>query len=229
MRNRVTDFFLAVFIAGFYWLLSRTWRYRSVDLPSRQNRVPSIFAHWHGDELLLIGAYTHKKMAILSSRSRDGLLMARVMRILGFGVSRGSSSRGGGSGLKGLIDWVKKRGYDASLAVDGPRGPALRVKPGILKLAQKTGLPIVTGAGAASYRFVFRKAWNCCYIPLPFSRCVIVYGKPLYVPKEADEAQLEVLRRQLELGLFETRYRAESLVGREQSPDWPALLPAPAN
>src|SRR5690606_37189324 len=126
---------------------------------------------------LLIGGHAREGMAVLSSKSADGALMGWVLEKLGYFVVRGSSSRGGAGGLKGLIDAVKRQRREASIAVDGPRGPIYQVKPGILKLAQATGCEIVPGASAASARYTFEQAWNRCYIPYPFARCVIYYGE----------------------------------------------------
>jgi lysophospholipid acyltransferase (LPLAT)-like uncharacterized protein len=203
----------AFFVASIYWLLSRLWFFKHIDRPIVAGA--GIYAHWHGDELCLVGEYAYKRMAILSSRSRDGELMTRVLTYLGFKVARGSSTRGGAGGLKGLIDVVKKEGYNASLAVDGPRGPIYKVKPGILKLAQITGRPLIPGAAAARRRFVFRNAWNKCYLPLPFTRCVIVYGKPIWVPQEISDEQLEEIRSTLESTLLHLKSTAEASFDRK--------------
>jgi lysophospholipid acyltransferase (LPLAT)-like uncharacterized protein len=161
-------------------------------------------------------------MAIMASHSRDGELIRRMLTWLGYHVVRGSSTRGGAGGLKGLIDAVRKSGWNASLAVDGPRGPIYRVKPGILKLAQETQVPLVPGAAAASRRFIFKKAWNRCYLPLPFSRCAIVYGDPIWVPADATDEEFEALRQKLERTLWSLKEEAEALFQRR--PD-PAKLP----
>jgi lysophospholipid acyltransferase (LPLAT)-like uncharacterized protein len=203
--------FKARLIAGVYSLLSRSWFYQHVARPPVDGA--GIYAHWHGDELLLVGAYANARMAIMSSRSKDGELMMRVLNRLGYFVSRGSSSRGGAGGLKGLIDVVKKEGYNASLAVDGPRGPLHKVKLGVLKLAQATGRPLIPGASAAKRKFVFRKAWNQCYLPLPFTRCVIVYGTPLTVPEGISEAELESIRQRLESTLLRLKKEADANFG----------------
>lgn len=206
-------------ISRSYWCLSRLWRVEHVRLPPRVGgRAPRIFAHWHGDELLLVGAYRDTGTAILSSRSRDGEIMKRILEWLGYRVARGSSSKGGAGGLKGLIDLVQKEGADASLAVDGPRGPIYHAKPGILKLAQKTGLAVIPGACAASFRVVFKKAWNRCYLPLPFARCVILYGEPIPVPPDATEEQLEALRRRLEETLIALKREVEGYFSRSFQP-----------
>lgn len=203
---------LAAFaVTAVYWLYSRLWIIRRYDYPEEVAGTPTVYAHWHGDELLLVGAFSGQNMAVLSSWSRDGTLMSHVLRWLGYRVSRGSSSKGGCAGLKGLVDAVKD-GSDASLAVDGPRGPYHQVKPGVLKLAQLTGSPIVPGAAAASRRYVFKKAWNKCYLPLPFSRCAIVYGKPVRIAPDASDAELEESRLRLEAELAELAATAESRV-----------------
>src|SRR5690606_36476314 len=101
-----------------------------------------LYAHWHGDELVLVGYYSFRRLAVLSSLSKDGTLMAKTLQLLGYEVFRGSSSKGGARGLIGLIRAVKA-GSQAALAVDGPKGPIYEVKPGIVDLAARTGMPIV--------------------------------------------------------------------------------------
>jgi lysophospholipid acyltransferase (LPLAT)-like uncharacterized protein len=195
-------------ITAFYSLYSRMWRIRRYNVPADFGKSPTIFAHWHGDELLLIGAFAGRGLAVMSSWSRDGSLMTRVLTRLGYRVSRGSSTRGGGAGLKGLIDAVKE-GADAALAVDGPRGPIHEVKPGILKLAQITGCAIVPGGCAARRRYVFKKAWNKCYLPLPFSRCAIVFGQPVRIAPDATDEELETLRQNLQEQMLNLSAEAE--------------------
>ena len=53
---------LPYLIAPLYWLFSRTWRIREsgpADVLRRfvqnKEREPCLFAHWHGDELVLVG------------------------------------------------------------------------------------------------------------------------------------------------------------------------------
>lgn len=220
--RRIKQFFTLVFLYSFYRALSATFRYEHVRRPGAR---PSVYAHWHGDELLLLGAFAGSGMAVMASRSRDGELMYRLLRWLGFFVVRGSSTRGGAAGLKGLIDAVSVDGREASLAVDGPHGPIYQVKPGILKLAQESGLTLVPGAAAASQRFVFKRAWNRCYLPAPFAKCVIVYGEPIAVPPGATPEAFERIRRELEASLKTLKVEAESRFSR--AADTQLLSPAP--
>ena len=215
MFKQVTEFFLVALITCFYWLWSRAWFVRRMRLyNARETPTPFVYAHWHGDELLLIGAHVFEKLGVMVSRSRDGERLKKILSLLGFRVARGSSTRGAVGGLKGLIDTVNAGGCNASLAVDGPRGPIYKVKPGILKLAQQTQRPLVPVAAAANRRIMFQKAWNRCYLPFPFSQCVILYGEPLYVPLDATEKQFELLRCKLEQSLLLLKEKAEGYFAR---------------
>ena len=106
--------------------------------------------------------------------------MAKTLELLGYQVFRGSSSRGGARGLIGLIRAVKE-GSQASLAVDGPKGPIFEVKPGIVQLAIKTGQPIVPVGTRAEHAWFVPKAWNRSYLPKPFSRIHVNYGEPIFI------------------------------------------------
>ncbi len=187
------------------------WRIDLSEKPD-DSQTPHIYAHWHGDELMLLPVFAHRNYAVMSSRSRDGERMTRLLQSLGYFVVRGSSSKGGAGGLKGLIDAVKARRLNAAIAVDGPRGPVFEVKPGILALAQATGLPIVAASGAANRAWRIPGAWNQTYIPKPFARCVLAFAEPLEVPTHAGAAELEVLRLELQKRLNQVRSRAEGLV-----------------
>jgi hypothetical protein len=188
--------FLPYLVAPIYWLLSRTWRIRVIgpaDVLSRhvQGPVlqPCIFAHWHGDELAMVGCYTFRRLAVLSSLSRDGSLMARTLELLGYQVFRGSSSRGGARGLIGLIRAVKK-GSQGALAVDGPRGPIHEVKPGIVELAVKTEGTIIPVRTRCDRAWHFPRAWNRPYLPKPFARVEVEYGEVIQVDPDKDSPSL---------------------------------------
>jgi len=154
----------------------------------------------------------------MASQSRDGELMKRIAILLGYRVVRGSSTRRGAEGLKSLIDLVIKDCCPASLAVDGPRGPIYQVKPGILKLAQQTESWLVPGAASCSSRFVFKKTWNQCYLPLPFSKCVVVYGEPIKIPKDLSDEEFEMSCLKLECSLKRIKVEAEAYFDRMPDP-----------
>ena len=79
------------FLAPIYWLLACTWRIRERGPKEVLNTYvqsaickPCVFAHWHGDELALIGYYANRRLAVLSSLSKDGTIMAKTLELLGY-------------------------------------------------------------------------------------------------------------------------------------------------
>ena len=187
------DWFLAllapILIAPIYFCLQLTWRIREegptevLDRFVSRKREPCIYVHWHGDELVLVGYYSYRRLAVLSSLSKDGTIMARSLFLLGYRVFRGSSTRGGARGLIGLIRAVKDGGQ-AAMAVDGPRGPIYQVKAGALELAKKTGHVIVPVGAQAENAWRFPRAWNKTFLPKPFSLVTVRYGAAIQ-PEEA--------------------------------------------
>jgi lysophospholipid acyltransferase (LPLAT)-like uncharacterized protein len=166
-------------------------------------------AHWHGDELALVSRFGNLGLTILVSHSKDGEIMARATQALGYRVTRGSSTRGAVGGLLALIKAVKD-GYNVVLAVDGPKGPRGVCKPGIVRVAQKTGVPLFPVGVASTRRFVFKKTWNQVYLPLPFSRQVIFIDKPMYFPKKASAEEMDSHCRRVEEGLRAAHKKAKS-------------------
>src|SRR5688572_17964062 len=54
--RKILNFFMALFVTTLYWGLSRLWLFKHVRFPSVVAYPgPRVYAHWHGDELLLIG------------------------------------------------------------------------------------------------------------------------------------------------------------------------------
>ncbi|MGZ3695510.1 MAG: lysophospholipid acyltransferase family protein [Bdellovibrionota bacterium] len=199
---------LPFILAPIYYLLRLTWRIREFGPPEVMERYvnrkgPSegcVYCHWHGDELVLVGYYSYRKLAVLSSLSKDGTLMARTLGLLGYQVFRGSSSRGGARALIGLIRAVKD-GSQSAMAVDGPRGPLHIVKPGVVELARKTGKAIIPVRTRADRAWHFPRSWNKTYLPKPFAKVEVEYGEPLLVKDEkAEEICAEAKRRMDAIG-----------------------------
>ena len=180
---------LPILVWLFYRTLIATWRLKPVESPyvlqcKKQNKA-WIIAHWHGDEIAAISFCRIYSVATMTSTSRDGELMNSVLNRLGIKTSRGSSTRGGAAGLKGLIR-LTRTGACPVVAVDGPKGPIHEVKAGVFELAKISGLGIVPMVCKATSKFVFKKSWNQAYLPLPFSEVFMIWGEPIFVSKEMD-------------------------------------------
>lgn len=108
-----------------------------------------IFAFWHGRQLMMPLAYRGKQGYVLISQHRDGELIHRLIQRFGFQSVRGSTTRGGGMAFRHLIR-LAQNGGDLVVTPDGPKGPKEVVKPGVIRLAERTGLPIVPVTFACS-------------------------------------------------------------------------------
>ena len=164
-----------------------------------------IFAFWHNRMLLVPMLFTRymgrRKMAVLASASRDGDYSAGVQRWFGFSPVRGSTSRRAHQGFLELTRLVLD-GHNAAMTPDGPRGPRYVVQPGVVKLASVTGAPIVPmTVSAEPCRFL--GTWDRTIVPLPFARCTAHLGKPIPVPRDADDAMIEECRLKVERALME--------------------------
>jgi hypothetical protein len=164
-------------------ILARTWRYRLVHREHPQAlydaRRPFIFALWHNRILPLLYLHRDEAMVLLISRHRDGGYLATLAERLGYRFVRGSSRRGGEVGLLGVVRALKG-GSVVAVTPDGPRGPAERVKPGVVAAAQHAGVPIVPATARPSRAWRL-SSWDRFCIPKPFARIEVIYGAPLEV------------------------------------------------
>lgn len=186
---------LPVMVFVFYRLLRMTWRVTFDECPAFRraldNHDPVVIAHWHGDELGLIHLVRRYRIATITSTSKDGELMNRVLVWLGAATARGSSTRGGANAMRGLISHCRKNGNNVSFAVDGPKGPIHKVKPGVFEFSRLMQAPIFVASIGISRPWVFHRSWNKAVLPKPFSRVHvrIAEGMPVITrdqdPREA--------------------------------------------
>lgn len=199
-------------------LLVRTWRVEW-DARGPEQAIARgegcIYALWHSCLLPLTVAHRDRDIAVLISRHRDGELIARVVERLGYRTARGSSTRGGSAGMKGMIDFAE-RGHGLAVTPDGPRGPAEVVKPGVVGIASASGAPVFPIAAAAGRCWILA-SWDRMRIPHPFARVVITAGEPLRVPRDLDPDGIEEWRERIERALRAVTARARA-AAREPAP-----------
>jgi lysophospholipid acyltransferase (LPLAT)-like uncharacterized protein len=200
-------------IASLLWalgnVLTRTWRTTIRDdsgLIHADNKEPAIFAIWHNRLAIAMSVWSwgrrrqpHARLAALISASRDGGLLARTFSNFGVVPIRGSTSRRGPQAFIELVR-ILRAGSHVAITPDGPRGPKYIVQPGIISLAQVSGSPIIPTGAILRPRIQLR-SWDRFQIPLPLSRCELVLGKPVYIPREASEQDRERARQELEAEL----------------------------
>jgi lysophospholipid acyltransferase (LPLAT)-like uncharacterized protein len=179
---------------------SLTWRVEGLShLRFEGNGRRPIMAFWHGRVLTATYYFRHRGIVVMISENFDGEWIARIIERFGYGTSRGSTSRGGQRALLQLKREMAD-GRPAGFAVDGPRGPARRVQPGVVWLAKLTGNPVVPFHMEAS-KYWSLKSWDHTQIPKPFSTVALVVGEPIDVPAEADENLIEAKRLEVESAL----------------------------
>ena len=178
-----------------------------------------VFALCERDAFALGGALGRARFTTLIAPGRDGDWATEVVTTLGGRVVRGATQRGGTQALARLLRDLPGDDGPLALVVDGPLGPSGIAKGGAVVCAARTGRPL-RPLGAASRRaVVVGRSWSKIWIPLPFSRVVVVIGEALSVPAGLDRAGRERFAAELTLRLAEARRRALAEVAkREDAP-----------
>jgi lysophospholipid acyltransferase (LPLAT)-like uncharacterized protein len=141
-----------------------------------------IYAIWHSR--ILLPAFWHRDVnaSIMVSNSADGEIVAQMLHRYGHQTIRGSTGKQGMRAFMHQVIDMRKHGRPGVVTPDGPQGPRHRVHPGVVLLSQKTGFPIIPLAYSARKRKVLN-SWDRFVLPLPWSKCAMVYGNPISFPQ----------------------------------------------
>ena len=207
---------LQIRAAGFLFYLAATAIGRSarfevkglenLQVASRDGHVP-IYALWHNSFFLAIYFWRKQGVIVMSSRSFDAEYTARCLQRLGYGLAKGSSTRGA---IGGLIEMVRlmRAGCPTAFTIDGPRGPRFVAKMGAVLLAKKTGNPIVPYRVTAA-KYWEANSWDRFQVAKPFTRALVDIAPPIYVAPVADKSMLEAKRAELQASLDELNRRGD--------------------
>ena len=119
LSKRLQVVVLSTLAAWTMRLWGSTWSIRELSPKDRSpKRVPGgerfIYAYWHEYIISTVGHYRGYPIQALASQSFDGDIITKAMLKMGYPApARGSSSRGGASGLRDLLRGLKS-GYHAS-------------------------------------------------------------------------------------------------------------------
>lgn len=163
-----------------------------------------IAAIWHQRFFGVINyarQYKDYSPSVIISKSRDGDLIAGLVKRLNFRPVRGSSSRGGREALAAMVEDLKVNRF-AVHALDGPTGPLGVVKAGIIRMSQLSGFPIVPVYISVS-RAWHLGSWDRFMIPKPFSTVMVRFDDPIYMPKDLDQEAFEAARLSVETHIRE--------------------------
>jgi len=160
-----------------------------------------ILASWHQNIFFSIWLLRNKNFTALISSSEDGEIIFNVFKNFGYSAVRGSSTRGGLTALKQLIDLLKK-GDSVAITPDGPLGPPEKIQSGVILLAKYAGVPIIPWnyESLSQWRL---ESWDKHKIPKPFTSIVESFGEPFYVPKTLLPEEVPFFCEKLEATLKE--------------------------
>jgi len=228
LRSNVVQSALALSIASYVKLVHLTCRFnqRRADIPERfwADDETFICATWHGQNIILPPFWHNwRTLKVLVSKHGDGEIIARLCGYLGLSTIRGSGApkdkvekskeKGGAAALRAMVRALQ-HGASIGLTADMPPGPHRVAGLGIVTIARLSGRPIVPIAATTRARLVLGNTWDKFKIPLPFNRGAVVWGDPIYVPRDVDAETLEGYRQQVEDALNQLAREADAMVGR---------------
>lgn len=174
--------------------------------------TPCIYAMWHKNQFLVHGIEDKAHLSIQISNSIDGEIIARAVEKWGFKVVRGSAARKGA--VESTMQMISRlnAGETVGIMVDGPRGPLHKVKNGAVKLAQKTGAPIVPVHWYSPQKtFISLPSWDKMKTPLGDCKILNIYGEPIYVKADATDEELNLAKENIREQLFALEAKAPEL------------------
>ncbi len=204
--KHTTLFLLPLLIVLVVRLIGSTLRYRFINIEA-YHRAKSdgnvIAVFWHQKFFPILYSHRNRKINILVSHHRDGEIIARTLKLMGFTVTRGSTTRGGTRACRLMTKVVKNR--DLAITPDGPKGPRYHFSGGAITIAKHSSRPVLPiGVGAQFAKYF--ASWDRFMIPLPTSRITVLFGNVHYIKREADD---KAIREELEKELKEINSIAE--------------------
>src|SRR6185503_10145551 len=198
IRAADLSFYLLIKTIG----LTIRWRvegWENWEAANANGQLP-IYTSWHSQIFLSTYFFRNRRIVVMTSRSFDGEYIARFIQRLGYGATRGSSTRGAVGALMEMVR-LMRAGCPTGFTIDGPKGPRYVAKMGCVLLAKKTGNPLVVFTITAARHFTI-KSWDRLQIPVPFTTALLEIAPPIYVPEDADKltlgAKLEEVQQALD-------------------------------
>ena len=198
-------------------LLAATWRIDATAALglTTEPATPRLVGFWHGKYFGLLALVRGIQGTVLIGAGFRGNVIAAMCERLGYTavqIARRDRER-----AIARIRAALRSDTLCATALDGPVGPARRVKASLIRLAAETGAEIVPVSVVAAPRLVLGWRWDRREIPLPLARVRLAVGAPIAIPRAASGEQLE-----------EWRWRVGHRIDELERPDARAeVAPAP--
>ena len=144
--------------------------------------------------------YFKYKVAGIVSKSSDGDVMTAIGELMGYIGIRGSSSRNGKEAMELMIKFLTNKNTIGAIAPDGPKGPLGIIKPGSIRIAQKSGAVIFPCSAIANSAWHVN-SWDHSLIPKPFSKVTIKFSKKILADSIETKDDFENKRIELQNSL----------------------------
>jgi lysophospholipid acyltransferase (LPLAT)-like uncharacterized protein len=181
-------------LAALLRLLAASWRIdatASLGLTA-EHAAPRLVGFWHGKYFALLVLLRGIPGTVLIRAGFHGEVIAAICATLGYTavlIARRDRER-----AIAQIRAVLRGNSLCATALDGPLGPARRVKASLIRLAAEAGAEIVPVSVLAAPRLVLGWRWDRREIPLPLARVGLAVGEPIAIPEAARGEQLEEWR-----------------------------------
>ncbi len=195
----------------------------------QRKRRPIILLVWHGRNFQAIpmARLFHSPITALTSRSRDGAMIANVIKPFGYDALQGSGTgkaagkrtnpkKRGAQAFRGMLKYLKN-GEMVLATADVPPGPVFETGPGMVKLAAMSGAAIMPIGASFSPELPIAGTWDKSKLPLPFGRRTLVFGAPVYIDRDAagkDETLLDAACQKVTDALNQVQGEAEAILGK---------------
>ena len=194
--QNILGFFTFLYIRAVNLTSSIQFENESIPKQFWNNDKPFILAFWHS-QLMMIGFAWKKKqnVNILASSHSDGRFGAIVGKYFNLNNIQ-TSEKNKSVSLRSIFKLLNDNNY-IGITPDGPRGPKEIVSEGIIKIAKTSKVPIIPIGFWSSKNFKL-KSWDSFLITLPFSKCSFVWNKPLEIPYNIQENQIQHYQKLLQ-------------------------------
>ena len=204
MKNFLYNYVIPYLLYGVVYLWCGTLRKKNLNSEAEDQikslTGPYILTLWHGRIFYLFYYLRNRPdYFLLISPSADGNLLAKLAHLMGYSVIRGSTFKKAVAAARSLIR-ILRDGQRIIIIADGSRGPCCVAQSGSVQLAGITKLPLFPMTFSAKNKVVLN-TWDKFILPLPFTRCSINFGSPIYIASRSSEELVEEKRLELETQL----------------------------